>query len=185
MLDGDRTTTVYPNWDGPFCFTVAECCEGIRGDANGDGNDCTIGDISLLIDHLFISGVSLNCIEEANMSADFEKNITIGDISTGIDHLFISQQPLTACTQYFSKAAPQQAASDVTIWYDTRNDTTRLYITTEVALRGVHLNLQGVGKGSPRLTGVRDLDLFHGRRGDTLHVGLIDMDGPGVIARGQ
>jgi hypothetical protein len=82
---------------------VPSCCVGIVGDANQSGeSEPTIGDISLLIDHLFISGTPLGCYAEAdiNQSGGSEPaaaDITIGDISMLIDHLFISGIPLNEC----------------------------------------------------------------------------------------
>jgi hypothetical protein len=79
------------------------CCEGIVGDANYDGGyEPTIGDISVVIDLLFISGQLLVCYGEAdvNLSGGIDPtldDISIGDISTIIDNLFISNTPLPEC----------------------------------------------------------------------------------------
>jgi len=73
-----------------------DCCVDRVGDANGRGGDePTIGDISTMIDMLFISGIPVDCLAEAdlNQSGGFwpaSKDITIGDISTLIDYLFIT-----------------------------------------------------------------------------------------------
>jgi hypothetical protein len=87
---------------GQSCATFLcplSCCEGQVGDANGSGNaDPTIGDISIMIDAKFITGVcdgKIPCLEEAdiNQSADGDPtcdDITIGDISLLIDYLFIT-----------------------------------------------------------------------------------------------
>ena len=74
------------------------CCLGAVGDANGLGGDePTIGDISVMIDALFISGNAgtIVCLAEAdlNQSGDVDpaiEDITIGDISMLIDYLFIT-----------------------------------------------------------------------------------------------
>lgn len=74
------------------------CCAGRVGDANGLGGDePTIGDISLMIDALFITG-SLNiidCLDEVDVSQNGgccsdSKHFTIVDISILIDYLFIT-----------------------------------------------------------------------------------------------
>ena len=81
----------------------ASCCVGRVGDANSSGEDePTIGDISLLIDHLFISGVMPVCLREADVNQSGGRyptvdDITIGDISVLIDHLFISGVELSNC----------------------------------------------------------------------------------------
>lgn len=72
------------------------CCVGTVGDANGSGDDIpTIGDISIIIDHLFLSVAPLGCYLEADINQSGGANptsedITIGDISTLIDYLFIT-----------------------------------------------------------------------------------------------
>ncbi len=79
------------------------CCVGQVGDVNGEGGDApTIGDISRLIDHLFISGVELTCLQEADVNqsggaSPTNEDITIGDISMLIDHLFVSGVTLPSC----------------------------------------------------------------------------------------
>jgi len=83
------------------------CCVERVGDANGEGgDDPTIGDVSLMIDALFITAseaVLLTepaCIEEADINLSSQNapshwppvwdDITIGDISALIDALFIT-----------------------------------------------------------------------------------------------
>jgi len=77
---------------------VANCCQDRVGDANGQGGDePTIGDVSVIIDALFITGspAPLACIGEADINRSggatpqFE-DITIGDVSNLIDYLFIT-----------------------------------------------------------------------------------------------
>jgi hypothetical protein len=78
------------------------CCEGRVGDANGQGGDePTIGDISVIIDALFISGSPdpISCLAEADINQSggpdpVYDDITIGDISILIDYLFITGESL-------------------------------------------------------------------------------------------
>ena len=82
------------------------CCVGIVGDANGIGGDePTIGDISVLINAKFITGICdgiVVCLTEGDINQTGGPNatcddITIGDISILIDHLFISGVALPNC----------------------------------------------------------------------------------------
>ncbi len=57
------------------------------GDVNRS-HDCTIGDIALLVDHLFIGGTPIDPPKVGDVNGRCD--ITIGDISLMIDHLFIS-----------------------------------------------------------------------------------------------
>ena len=67
------------------------CCIGIRGNANGDGdNSVNISDVTYLVDHLF--GVPLGpippCPNEGNANGDVGGNINISDVTYLVDHLF-------------------------------------------------------------------------------------------------
>ena len=83
-----------------FGITFLGCCIGRVGDANNTGDDePTIGDVSSLIDLLFISGIPLECWAEGDINqsggADPDRDdITIGDVSILIDYLFITGSSL-------------------------------------------------------------------------------------------
>ncbi|UCC43356.1 MAG: hypothetical protein JSU65_09430, partial [Candidatus Zixiibacteriota bacterium] len=63
------------------------CCEGIRGNVDNDaGNIIDIGDLTKLIDYLFISYTEPACMDEANV--DGEGTVDIGDLTRLIDYLF-------------------------------------------------------------------------------------------------
>gem|GEM_PF-3161579 len=88
---------VVPSGPGPHGIVVASCCSGRVGDANALGGDePTVGDISTVIDALFLSGSAapIACMPEADLnqsggtSPSFD-DISIGDISVLIDYLFI------------------------------------------------------------------------------------------------
>jgi hypothetical protein len=77
---------------------VGGCCVDRVGDANNSGADePTIGDVSFLIDALFIGGDKsvLECLAECDVNQSggtdpTEDDITIGDVSYLIDYLFIT-----------------------------------------------------------------------------------------------
>ncbi len=81
----------------------SNCCQGIVGDVNGDGGyEPTISDISMLISHLFVSSLPLECLLECDVnqsggSTPTNNDLTIGDITLLIDHLYISNAPLAPC----------------------------------------------------------------------------------------
>ncbi|MEW5796843.1 MAG: S8 family serine peptidase [Candidatus Zixiibacteriota bacterium] len=82
---------------------TATCCQGIVGDANGDlAYEPTIGDITMLISHLFITGVPLDCYLEAdaNQSGGLtatSEDITIGDVTVLVDYLFVTGTAIPEC----------------------------------------------------------------------------------------
>jgi len=98
-----RQTTVSATYTWPVSTAVSLCCTGIVGDANFNGEyEPTISDVAIIIDHLFLSGRSLACYEEAdaNQSGGLvpePSDITISDVSILVDHLFISGTPLPEC----------------------------------------------------------------------------------------
>lgn len=88
--------------------TLMDCCQGVVGDVNGQGGDePSLSDVAMLIDHLFMSHRSLWCVAEADVNqsggADPQQwpdsDISLSDVSMLIDHLFMSHRPLSNCIQ--------------------------------------------------------------------------------------
>jgi len=74
------------------------CCVGLADNADGDPLDILdLGDLTSLIDYLFISFTPLACREEANCDGDPQCNIDLGDLTCYIDYLFISFTPPAPC----------------------------------------------------------------------------------------
>jgi hypothetical protein len=57
----------------------------------------TMGDLTVRIDHLFISPGPLACPDDGNLDLSANNLITLGDLTVLIDHLFILLNPLPAC----------------------------------------------------------------------------------------
>jgi len=73
------------------------CC-GQVGNVNCDFRDeITLSDISLLIDHFFVTHCHLPNRDEANCDGDALGEITLGDLVALVDHVFISNGPLPYC----------------------------------------------------------------------------------------
>jgi outer membrane protein assembly factor BamB len=75
------------------------CCVGpMVGNIDGSADDqVTMGDLTVLIDYLFISFTEPECIAEANVDLSADGLVTMGDLTVLIDHLFISFNPLPPC----------------------------------------------------------------------------------------
>jgi hypothetical protein len=72
------------------------CCRGMRGNVDCDFNDeIDIVDLTMLIDHLFITLAPLPSVDEANI--DGQDRIDISDLTRLIDFLYISLTPLPGC----------------------------------------------------------------------------------------
>ena len=90
--------------DGTVCTPTIclTCCVGpMRGNVDNDPEDVvSLGDLTVLIDHLFVSFDDLPCWDEANMDAsqpEGETSISLGDLTVLIDHLFVSFNDLPPC----------------------------------------------------------------------------------------
>ena len=82
--------------DGVGDACDVDCCSGRVGDVNQSGLDePSIGDVSTLIDMLFLTQTPASCLAEADIdqsggAAPSVADITVGDISMLIDYLFIT-----------------------------------------------------------------------------------------------
>jgi hypothetical protein len=64
------------------------------------GDPAAFGDLTAMIDHLFVTLGDLPCWEEANLDEsqpEGEGSISLGDFTVLIDHLFISLQDPPPC----------------------------------------------------------------------------------------
>lgn len=90
----------------PGCY-----CVGTVGNVNCDWQDqVTLADLSLLIDHLYISGARLPNRQEANINGDPGGEIGLADVALLIDHLFIRRPPLPPCPKPYNNP-PRTAIS--------------------------------------------------------------------------
>lgn len=81
--------TIVPDWSGPHCFHVAECCVGSRGNVDFDEDDnVNIADLAELVGYLFLSSPPPRCSEEANVDGDVGEQINIADLTYLVDYLF-------------------------------------------------------------------------------------------------
>ena len=89
--------TKYPDWTGPYCFTIVRCCNGMSGVLGAVGTDNYIPDISDLgriIDFLF-GGIPMStCPGEVDL--DRSGSVDINDLQRLTEFLFASQQ-LPSC----------------------------------------------------------------------------------------
>jgi hypothetical protein len=72
------------------------CCVGMRGNVDCDNDDLVdIADLTLLIDHLYLSLEPLPSVDEANV--DGLEGIDIADVTRLVDYMYISLSPLPGC----------------------------------------------------------------------------------------
>jgi len=88
---------------------LMDCCQGRIGDVNGrDGEEPTLGDIMMLVDHLFLTQGPLWCVAEADVDQSggtdpqqgSGSDITLGDIMMLVNHIFLTGVPLPNCIHW-------------------------------------------------------------------------------------
>lgn len=90
--------------EGAIVRSGSTCCTGNRGNVQLQGacgdpdGTVSLGDLTAMIDHLFVSLTPVCCEAEADVApATSDGAIGLGDLSALIDHLFISLAPLPVC----------------------------------------------------------------------------------------
>jgi hypothetical protein len=92
-MSDDKYRSFVPNWAGSQTFYDENrpCCVWIMGNIDGeDGID--IGDQTLLIDHLFGTGVALACVDAANVDGSADGSVDMADLIALTEYLFLGGQ---------------------------------------------------------------------------------------------
>ena len=88
-------------WPVDSTCPIVACCVGRRGNVDNSPDDLmSIGDLTKLIDILFISLLPPNCWEEANLDEsqpEGEGSLSLGDLTALIDYLFITLEQPPPC----------------------------------------------------------------------------------------
>ncbi len=98
-LDNPDQIDINSNDVGDLC---EGCCGfwagGYTGNVNGstDGKR-TLSDVTVLIDHVYISQEPLDCPYAGNTNGSLDHKITLSDITALIDHVYVSQEPTALC----------------------------------------------------------------------------------------
>ncbi len=95
--DGDDDALIGEDHGGlNYHQRLGTCCQGIRGDFNGDGTDMDPIDLSSLVDYLFAGGQAAECTIEADVNGDGSSADPI-DLSFSVDRLFAGGVTPPAC----------------------------------------------------------------------------------------
>jgi len=74
------------------------CCVGTTGNIDGDAMEqVNLTDLTVLVNHLFVTFEPLVCPEEANTSGDAAGDITLTDLTVMVNALFVTFEPLPDC----------------------------------------------------------------------------------------
>jgi hypothetical protein len=86
----------------PVLESSNSCCGlytgGVTGNANCDQDGkLNLGDITRLIDRVYVSKSELCCDESGNVDGDIESKINLADITRLIDNVYVSRQETALC----------------------------------------------------------------------------------------
>lgn len=101
--DGDNIGTACDNCPNDFNPTqdpaaCSSCCVGLTGNVDNDaGDQVNLTDLTLLVNHLFVTFDPLPCPEEANTSGDVAGDISLTDVTILVNSLFVTFEPTAAC----------------------------------------------------------------------------------------
>lgn len=73
-----------PSWGGPYCFTITDCCQGLRGNFDGDFSaGPSVVDINKMVAYLLLGGPPPQCHSETdyNGNGNFEVSDLVGFLS--------------------------------------------------------------------------------------------------------
>ncbi|MEE8577326.1 MAG: T9SS type A sorting domain-containing protein, partial [candidate division Zixibacteria bacterium] len=168
---------------------VGTCCVGTTGNVNSDQQDLVdISDLTLLVNHLFVTFESLECTGEANTNGDPTGTIDISDLTKLVNHLFVTFEPLAVCSAPTFGAAPRPAGS-ISVGASYANGETTISLRSPVDIRGVQLQLQSTNgtfsteRPENRLEG--GIEMVYGTKDGHLNVGLLDLDGGQILRSGD
>ncbi len=82
--------------DPLLVLNTDRCCTGFTGDLDGNGG-ADMGDLTILIDHLFNTFEPLDCPAAGNVDGSLSCSVDMGDLTRLIDHLFITFAPTELC----------------------------------------------------------------------------------------
>jgi len=76
--------------------SVIGCCEGLRGNVDGDPLDAiTITDLTVLVNSLFVTFEEPSCFDEADLNGD--RTLGLSDLTLLVNYLFVDLVPPAAC----------------------------------------------------------------------------------------
>jgi hypothetical protein len=172
----------------PISFTILDievstsssCCVGIRGNIDGDGGDnIDISDLVYLVDYMFSGGLAPTCMEEADLNGD--EAIDISDLVYLVDYMFTGGSAPLVCGGSTPMAKMIGYQPDISFGIEYDGEVSTVIMNSPIDLRGIQLELKGTGPAPANLVGDH-IDLIHGQSGETVKVGLLDLNGGEIIS---
>lgn len=100
--DGDLVGNACDNCPNTFNPTqdpaACQCCVGLTGNVDGDPGDVVnLTDLTVLINHLFVTFQPLVCDQEANTNGDANGDVNLSDVTALVNALFVTFVPVAPC----------------------------------------------------------------------------------------
>ena len=85
-----------PEWDGPHCFQIVDCCLGVRGNVNGDLNEeINLPDLTTYVSWAYKHGPEPPCLNEVDVNGD--GSIDTADLGYLVSYMFKHGPQPPAC----------------------------------------------------------------------------------------
>jgi len=168
-------------------FDISQDSTEIIGYNPGDMDDnpgVDLGDLTALIDYLFISFTPPCNLATADVNEDCS-GPDLGDLTFLIGYLFIDGPPPQCACESPGLAASSKQRPDILVETVFDDGYTSVVLHSAVELSGVQLELVGHQTSTPENLQTGRLDLLAGQVGDVLRVGVLDLDGSEIIPSGS
>ncbi len=164
-------------------MNVIQCCEGQRGNVDGDPNDeCNVADLTYLVEYLFQGGPAPACQGEGNVNGDRKEDVNVADLTYLVAYLFQGGDPPPDCGET-QKIGTGKIYGGMTLSTTYTNGQTIISLASEADVRGVQMDLSGAAAGEPVKLADEDLEFFYHRSGETIRLGIVDLEGATLIER--
>ncbi len=185
---GSGSSTNYRLTSG-FWPGGGDCCLN-RGSVDGiigAGGPVDVADLTYLVAYLFGGGPAPPCIEEGNVDGVVGAGgpIDVADLTYLVAYLFLGGDPPPPCGTTRSSATAGKVSSKVSLNTSYANGTTTISLESAVDLRGIQIDLAGEQPGQPVRLADSELELFFHQEEGTARVGIVDLEGTTLIAKGS
>ena len=86
---------------GEITVGSGSCCVGFTGNVNNDPQgDVNLTDLTVLVNHLFVTFEPLACPAAANANGDAACDLTLSDLTRLVNNLFVTFDPTAACGDF-------------------------------------------------------------------------------------
>lgn len=147
--DGRQTPLSTSPMDGPNLKILENCCDGIRGDVNGDGVDLDISDLTCVANHMWSpGGCELPCSAEADVNGDGSIS-DIVDLTSIVDYRYGSGFTPLSCSETWSGTPTDPGVPDTVEFVVKTNPSANAGVNTLVLELWVYSDepLKGVTLG--------------------------------------